>query len=369
MAKKIAAAAAALLLGVSILLFALVPRAEAVVFTVINNEILDLAPDTQPAFIDGRIFLPGSVFGNSSLSVIMAQSRQQLFLYKDGKSLKFSVADDTVQDQDGNFYNNIKPVYLNGRIYVPLDFVCVYFGFNFSYITSSSVAPIVRIKYGNVLSDSVFTDAAESAMRSRLSRYEEAVATPTPTVTPTPTPTPTPMYYGDVSVYVAITGLDPEITPELLDLLDRYEARACFFLSAGDMDASPDLVRRIMGQGHTVGLLAEGEDEAAEWRAASQALLRHTVSRSVLAASLIGDGAPAEDMGLRLCFRADADIVSEDGAFSAFDATEGMLAADDTETVIIKTDPMSPSALESVLGLIKLGSFDVRVMLETSKLD
>ena len=368
MARKITAAAAALLLGASLLLFALAPRAEAVTFTVINNEILDLAADTQPAFVDGRIFVPGSIFGGSSLGVIMAQSRQQLFLYKDGKSLTFSVADDTVKDQDDNYYNNIKPKYINGRIYVPLDFVCVYFGFTFSYITSSSVAPIVRIKYGDVLSDSIFTSAAESAMRSRLSRYEESVATPTPTATATPTPTPTPMYYGDVSVFVAITGLDAEITPGLLDTLASYDARACFFLTAADMDAAPDIVRRIMGEGHTVGLLAEGEDEAGAWSAASRALLRHAVSRTLLAASLDGDGAAAEDMGLRLCFDSEADVLEADGAYGYAEASAKLLAATDTETVIIRTDEESPVALESVLELIRLGGFDVRVMLETSRL-
>jgi len=366
MAKRITAAALALLLCASLLLFALAPKAEAVTFTVINNEILDLAPDTQPAFLDGRIFLPGSVFGHSALGVIMAQSLQQIFLYKDGKSLTFSVADETVKDQDGNYYSNIKPVYLNGRIYVPLDFVCVYFGFTFSYITSSSVAPIVRIKYGDVLSDSIFTNAATSAMQSRLSKYEQSIAPPSPSVAPTPTPTP--MYYGDVSVFLAVMGLDAEITPELLALLETYGARACFFMTAEDMDAAPDLVRRILGQGHTVGLLARGEDEAAEWRAASEALLRHAVSRSVLAASMGGDGAAAEKAGLRLCFASDSDVVSEKSGYGVVEATERMLAADDHETVIIETDASAPGALEGVLNLIILGSFDVRVMLETSKL-
>ena len=176
------------------------------------------------------------------------------------------------------------------------------------------------------------------------------------------------MYYGDVSIFLAVTGLDAEITPELLTLLESYEARACFFMTDEDMDASPDLVRRILGQGHTVGLLARGEDEAAEWRAASAALLRHAVTRSVLAASMGGDGAAAEKAGLRLCFASDRDVVSEESGYGVVEATERMLAADDRETVIIETDAAAPAALEGVLNLIKLGSFDVRVMLETSEL-
>lgn len=55
---------------------------------------------------------------------------------------------------------------------------------------------------------------------------------------------------------VALTfddGPDPENTPKVLDLLDRYDARATFFMVGVRAARHPDLVARIARSGHTVG--------------------------------------------------------------------------------------------------------------------
>ncbi len=367
MAKRITAAAAAALLCAALLLAVLAPRARAVTFTAVNNELLELTADTQPEYVDGKLYVPGSVFANTSLGVVMASARQQIFLYKDGNSLTFSVADETTKDQAGNYYSNIKPVYRYGRIYVPVDFVCVYFGFSYSYI-SAPVAPIVRIKSGAVLDDAVFADAATPSMRNRLSRYESSLATPTPSVEPTPTPTPEIPYYGDVSVFIAIRGMDEEHTPAMLDRLARAEMRACFFLTAEEMDSSPDILRRIAVEGHTVGLLSRGEDDAAAWRAASDSLLRHAVTRSLLAACRDGNGEAAAEEGLRLCFDGSFPVCSDESGYGFNDAMASMLSAENAVSVLIETDDEAETTLERLLEFIRVARFDVRVLRETSKL-
>jgi peptidoglycan-N-acetylglucosamine deacetylase len=48
-------------------------------------------------------------------------------------------------------------------------------------------------------------------------------------------------------------GPNPSITPALLDLLDRHEAKATFFLIGRYAAAEPELVREIAARGHTVG--------------------------------------------------------------------------------------------------------------------
>lgn len=48
-------------------------------------------------------------------------------------------------------------------------------------------------------------------------------------------------------------GPNPAITPRLLDLLDRYEARATFFLIGRYVRECPDLVREIAARGHAIG--------------------------------------------------------------------------------------------------------------------
>jgi peptidoglycan/xylan/chitin deacetylase (PgdA/CDA1 family) len=48
-------------------------------------------------------------------------------------------------------------------------------------------------------------------------------------------------------------GPNPAITPNLLDLLDRYNAHATFFLIGQYVRQCPDLVREISARGHAIG--------------------------------------------------------------------------------------------------------------------
>ena len=60
---------------------------------------------------------------------------------------------------------------------------------------------------------------------------------------------------GDASA-LALTfddGPNPAITTKLLDLLDRHNARATFFLIGRHVRAFPSLAREIVGRGHAIG--------------------------------------------------------------------------------------------------------------------
>ena len=48
-------------------------------------------------------------------------------------------------------------------------------------------------------------------------------------------------------------GPNPVITPKLLDLLDRYNARSTFFLIGRYARQCPDLMREIVSRGHVIG--------------------------------------------------------------------------------------------------------------------
>jgi peptidoglycan-N-acetylglucosamine deacetylase len=57
------------------------------------------------------------------------------------------------------------------------------------------------------------------------------------------------------NAYVALTfddGPDPNVTPRVLDLLDRYGAKASFFCIGRRATAHPDIVRDIVTRGHSV---------------------------------------------------------------------------------------------------------------------
>lgn len=56
--------------------------------------------------------------------------------------------------------------------------------------------------------------------------------------------------------YVALTfddGPDVEMTPRVLDVLDRHGIKATFFLIGEQVRKYPDIVRRIIAEGHIVG--------------------------------------------------------------------------------------------------------------------
>jgi peptidoglycan/xylan/chitin deacetylase (PgdA/CDA1 family) len=48
-------------------------------------------------------------------------------------------------------------------------------------------------------------------------------------------------------------GPDPDLTPEILKILDKYGMTATFFVVGDRAEARPDLVRAIFERGHTVG--------------------------------------------------------------------------------------------------------------------
>jgi peptidoglycan/xylan/chitin deacetylase (PgdA/CDA1 family) len=60
-------------------------------------------------------------------------------------------------------------------------------------------------------------------------------------------------------------GPSPE-TPAVLDLLDRYDARATFFMVGERALARPDLVREVLARGHDLGNHSHSHPQARFWR-------------------------------------------------------------------------------------------------------
>jgi peptidoglycan-N-acetylglucosamine deacetylase len=78
--------------------------------------------------------------------------------------------------------------------------------------------------------------------------------------TPSPAPTPAkPATYAQVRVdqpYIAMTfddGPSAENTPRLLEMLKQRNIKATFFLIGQNVASNPDLVRRILADGHEIG--------------------------------------------------------------------------------------------------------------------
>ncbi|WP_244163202.1 polysaccharide deacetylase family protein [Paenibacillus pectinilyticus] len=49
-------------------------------------------------------------------------------------------------------------------------------------------------------------------------------------------------------------GPDPEFTPQLLDLLSKYQIKATFFVLGSKAEKYPDIILRIHHEGHLIGI-------------------------------------------------------------------------------------------------------------------
>jgi peptidoglycan/xylan/chitin deacetylase (PgdA/CDA1 family) len=55
---------------------------------------------------------------------------------------------------------------------------------------------------------------------------------------------------------VALTfddGPNPEFTPEVLDILDKYHVKATFFMIGSEMEKYPEIVKEVVARGHVIG--------------------------------------------------------------------------------------------------------------------
>ena len=67
-------------------------------------------------------------------------------------------------------------------------------------------------------------------------------------------------------------GPDPRTTPEILDLLDRFDAKVTFFLIGQKIMEAPDLVQMILDRGHSIGNHTQTHPQRHFWRLGPQRL-------------------------------------------------------------------------------------------------
>jgi peptidoglycan-N-acetylglucosamine deacetylase len=104
-------------------------------------------------------------------------------------------------------------------------------------------------------------------LATALASARSQTPTPSPTAATAPVPDSPPANASSASaatyssahvngLYIAMTfddGPSPETTPRLLDLLKQRNIKATFFLIGQNAQHNPDLVRRILAEGHEIG--------------------------------------------------------------------------------------------------------------------
>ena len=229
-------------------------------FTATNDNLLELSYMT--AFVGGTTYIPAKVFSTYGVYYSYFESKTTAELNNGTKQIFFDLSSGNSYDSFNETYS-VSAVFKNGQVYVPVAWVCNYFGLGYSYINGNGYGDIVRLKNGKeVLSDSKFLEAATNLMRNRYNEYFGNVEP----VTPVPTQTPTDdTEIGKASVSLCFIGLPSE---KMLDSFDNYAFKACFFITAEEAAKAPDTIRRMCGSGHSIGIYCgispDNEVQAAE---------------------------------------------------------------------------------------------------------
>lgn len=309
----------------------------------VNDKFADgeeINPASMPIYVDLSVYVPYTVFDRNSTGVnlgttagLTTQDGQQLLvIYNRQINLYFEIETGICRDSIGNYYD-MRAVVRNNMVFVPASATCNLLGLVYTYqpITDDSSQILIRITNGNqALTTAQFMSSGRAAMEWRYNAYMRSLEpqpSPSPTPTPTPTPTATPdpdggeIDHSDVSVCLAFRCTGAGGAEEILTALAGRKVTGLFLFYPEELAQNDTLVRRIVGEGHTVGLIARGEtaeQAAAALEEGNRLLERIAWQRTRIALAEGGDGVAEalEEAGWH-CWRGNVDGASQTGSGAA----------------------------------------------------
>jgi hypothetical protein len=262
-----------------------IQAAGSVCFIALNEKLLDLS--SMPYISGSTTYVPYWVFTSFNINYSFFAGASTASLYVADKQIYFDLSNGNTYDNIGQFHST-QAIYRGGVVYLPAEFMCDYFGLSCSYIKGNGYGDIFRIKNaGGILSDESFLAAASSLMQTHYNTYMGLNESPSHGVTPSPSapassPDETPeVNRSDTTVTLSFQGMP---TDAMLERLSWHDVSACFFLTAQDMQAAPDTLRKLLGLGHGVGILCS-QDVQKEYVEASSLLFEATLQKTVLIAA------------------------------------------------------------------------------------
>lgn len=372
--------AAALLLG--LLLVGTASADEIEIYLVAENDkMANLSADAMPAWIDGTMYVPYLVFdrllNQVDLGVSYGQTRTdteyKLTLYSLSGTLVFDMNKGTCTNGQTGEDMDMKAVLRNGRPYVPLAAVCRFFGLSYTY-TPTTYGTLIRITNGQESLDTQrFVEAATNgAMRTRYYKYlqelgiDQATPSPTPAATPSASNTPGPQG-GQVSFAILVGGGGSGAA--MADVLEQYGVRGLFLFTTEELAEQDELVRRLAGSGHAVGLAVSGEttEQALEELEQGSALLEQIAHLRTHTAYLTkgGSGVSAQLKSEGwACWSADIDARPDGG--SQYDAIlKGVEGRRSRSDVLLDDSGSSASALGRALSKLWRDEYRFPLAVET----
>ncbi len=308
----------------------------------------------------GMTYVPYWLFTNYNLGIyyVFFSSSNTAYLYSADRQLFFSLSDGKTFDEDDYQYS-VSAIVRGGTVYLPLGFVCSYFGgFSYANIGSNEYGSVIRITTGGeTLTNDEFMRAAKSAMRTYYASYNRSTDV-TPTAEPGAQPTNEPTHEGEL-VRLGLRGLPGADT---LDLLRKFGMRACFFLTAEEVRGSADLVRRLACEGHALGIYCP--NGAAEEFEETAALLREAARvRAVL--TLTPDGT-APEIGAAAYSRTQGTLADDISAAELYSVTAALDSGSSGAALLFPCGEGCEKVIGALLYYLHEGGFTVIEPRETT---
>ena len=368
-----------LLLTAALFLGLTVPTSAAsLYFTAINDSIPPLTSDTMPFWSGGTIYVPYTVFDakqngvNVSLGLYANynQNAGTVTLFNLRQVLVFDFNSRNCRDDMTGTVYAYRAIMRSGRPYLPLNMVCSFFGMEYSYnqLPSISQGYLVRIKSADaVLDDGLFIERARDLLQNRLREYTQSLSTaettdPGTVIRPN---TPPEVEGSNTATYLAFRCEGGENLLGILDAMDRAGQYALFFLTPETIEAEGDLVRRILGSGHSVGILAETGEEAVLERG-NLALEGAARTRTTLAYVPAGQRAGLEELGW-VCWKETLSLTPSDtvGGPSFANSVLSRLGTRRTVYLTLEGSGNTVRVLPALLRQLSGSHYTVAVPIET----
>jgi len=250
-----------------VLLFALVTTASGtsnVYFMAVNENVVPMTAENMPIVVGGTLYVPYIMFSlqhtsGVNLGVIAQYStiRRTVMVSQGQDVVIFDPLANTSYDLDGNPLDG-RAILRDSMAYIPLAWVCEHFGTIQYSTTRTAYGTLVRVtNHLAILNDIDFVDAASDMLKENYRDYLESLngqmggpSGDDPVESGRPE-------IGPV-VYLSFTG--GERVEEMAQILENHNQRGLFLLETAVLSEQDELIRRLVGAGHLVGLDLQGSD-------------------------------------------------------------------------------------------------------------
>ena len=231
---------------------------ENIYFMGLEENVLPLSDTTMPFWQGNFLYIPSSAFtgagrADAPVRQTVDNGGKWVALYQKSNAILFKEGSNYGEDSSGKLYYP-GAVKRNGQFYVPVAVVASFFDLKYSVINVNRGWLVWLRSPDFILSDTEFANAATGMLEHRYQEYASKKAEEKPQTPPTVSKPVTEVLSGK-KVYLCQEGNDS--TGLLLDVLDRYNAKTTVFCTPEFMQEHHDLLRRMIGTGHGIGILAD----------------------------------------------------------------------------------------------------------------